>query len=55
MDYFCLGHEHEDTYVNEIEEPSKLSLENKKKVNQKDQGNLPGFRVATKSDYQMER
>lgn len=50
---FCLGHEYEDTYVHEVEEPSKL--EKKKKVNQKNQGNLPGFRVASNSDYKMER
>ncbi|XP_054821122.1 G patch domain-containing protein TGH [Prosopis cineraria] len=47
------GHEYEDTFVHEVEEPS--NLENKKKVNQKNQSNLPGFRVASNADYQMER
>ncbi|XP_028753723.1 G patch domain-containing protein TGH isoform X2 [Neltuma alba] len=46
------GHEY-DTYVHEVDEPSKL--EKKKKVNKKNQGSLPGFRVASNSDFQMER
>lgn len=50
-----LGFEFQETYVEEVEEPSKLSLENQKKKVQKNQDNLPGFRVASNSDYQMER
>ncbi|KAJ1394715.1 putative G patch domain-containing protein TGH [Sesbania bispinosa] len=49
------GYEFEDSYVQEIEEPSKLTLENQKKKDQKDQSILPGFRVASNSDYKMER
>lgn len=52
---FFLGFEFEEAYVQEVEEPSKLTLENQKKKDQKDQGNLPGFRVASDSDYKMER
>ncbi|KAK4257303.1 hypothetical protein QN277_006907 [Acacia crassicarpa] len=52
VDVFA-GHEYEDAYFHEVEEPSKL--EEKKKVNQKNLGNLPGFRVASNSDCQMER
>ncbi|KAE9602246.1 hypothetical protein Lal_00050213 [Lupinus albus] len=54
-DVYATGFEFEDTYVQEVEEPAKLSLEFQKKKDQKDQGNLPGFRVASNSDYQMER
>jgi len=32
-----------------------LTLEKPKKEDQKDQGNLPGFRAASNSDYKMER
>jgi hypothetical protein len=32
-----------------------LTLENPKKKNQKEHGNLPGFRVTSNSDYKMER
>lgn len=50
-----LGYEFEDAYVQEVEEPPKLTLEHQKKKDRKDQGNLPGFRVASTSDYKMER
>jgi len=39
----------------EVEEPSTLRLESHRKKEQKDQGDLPGFRVASNSDYKMER
>lgn len=32
-----------------------LSLENPKRIDQKAHGSLPGFRVASSSDYKMER
>ncbi|XP_061365176.1 G patch domain-containing protein TGH isoform X2 [Gastrolobium bilobum] len=54
-DVYATGYEFEDAYVQEVEEPSTLSLEYPKKKDQKDQGNLPGFRVASNSDYKMER
>ncbi|KAJ1392320.1 SWAP/Surp [Sesbania bispinosa] len=54
-DVYATGYEFEDSYVQEIEEPSKLTLENQKKKDQKDQSILPGFRVASNSDYKMER
>jgi len=49
------GYEFEDAYVQEVEEPSTLRLENPTKKEPKDQGDLPGFRVASNSDYKMER
>ncbi|TKY54961.1 G patch domain-containing protein TGH [Spatholobus suberectus] len=54
-DVYATGYEFEDAYVQEVEEPSMLSLENQRKKEQKDQGDLPGFRVASNSDYKMER
>ncbi|KAL2338275.1 hypothetical protein Fmac_012721 [Flemingia macrophylla] len=54
-DVYATGFEIEDAYVQEVEEPSTLSLENPKKKEQKNQGDLPGFRVASNSDYKMER
>ncbi|OMO51958.1 SWAP/Surp [Corchorus capsularis] len=55
---FCvcaLGYDFEETYVEEDEEPSRLSIVNKQKVVVKDQGVLPGFKLASVSDYQLER
>ncbi|KAK7330222.1 hypothetical protein VNO77_24410 [Canavalia gladiata] len=54
-DVYATGYEFEDAYVQEVEEPSTLSLENQIKKERKDQGGLPGFRVASSSDYNMER
>ncbi|CAL5198514.1 unnamed protein product [Lathyrus oleraceus] len=55
-DVYATGYEFEEAYVQEeVDEPSMLALENTKKKDQKDQGNLPGFRVASNSDYRMER
>ena len=44
-----------DTYVQEVEEPSKLMTDSKPKLLAKEAGVLPGFRVASNSDYQLER
>ncbi|KAG5027876.1 hypothetical protein JHK87_011390 [Glycine soja] len=69
-DVYATGYEFEDAYVQEVEEPLTLRLENQRKEveepstlrleshrkkEQKDQGDLPGFRVASNSDYKMER
>lgn len=54
-DVYASGYDFEETYVQEIEEPSKHSLDNKKKLTEKEQGVLPGFKVASNSDYQLER
>ncbi|MED6192270.1 hypothetical protein PIB30_008476 [Stylosanthes scabra] len=55
-DVYATGYEFVDTYVEEDEEPSMLRLEYQKKKDQKkDNDNLPGFRVASSTDYQMER
>ncbi|XP_027329720.1 G patch domain-containing protein TGH isoform X2 [Abrus precatorius] len=53
-DVYANSYEFEDA-VQETEEPSMLSIENQRKKEQKDKGDLPGFRVASNSDYKMER
>ncbi|XP_020226167.1 G patch domain-containing protein TGH [Cajanus cajan] len=54
-DVYATGFEIEEAYVQEVEEPTTMSLENQRKKEQKNQGDLPGFRVASNSDYKMER
>ncbi|XWS51297.1 hypothetical protein CRYUN_Cryun12cG0164800 [Craigia yunnanensis] len=54
-DIYAAGYDFEETYIEEDEEPSRLSIESKQKVVAKDQGVLPGFKVASVSDYQLER
>ncbi|KAG4207570.1 hypothetical protein ERO13_A03G074400v2 [Gossypium hirsutum] len=64
-DIYGAGYDFEETCVEEDEEPSKLSIESKQpsrlsieskqKVVAKDEGVLPGFKVASVSDYQLER
>ncbi|KHN10437.1 G patch domain-containing protein TGH-like [Glycine soja] len=54
-DVYATGYEFEDAYVQEVEEPSTLRLENQRTKEQKDQGDLRGFRVASNSDFKMER
>ncbi|KAI4335834.1 hypothetical protein L6164_014441 [Bauhinia variegata] len=54
-DVYATGYEFEETYLEEDEESSNLSLENKKKLDKKHEGALPGFRVASNSDYRMDR
>lgn len=53
-DVYATGYAFE-AYVEEVEEPSMLSLESERKKEQKSQGDLPGFRVASNTDYKMER
>ncbi|XP_022735993.1 G patch domain-containing protein TGH isoform X2 [Durio zibethinus] len=54
-DIYAAGYDFEETVIEEDEEPSRLSVESKKKAVRKDQGVLRGFKVATVSDYQLER
>lgn len=52
------GYEFEETYVQEDDESessSKLITDGKQKLIGKVEGVLPGFRVASNSDYQLER
>ncbi|KAM7471178.1 hypothetical protein LguiA_009361 [Lonicera macranthoides] len=49
------GYDFEDSYVREIEEPSMLAIESKKKVGEKEHGVLPGFKAASNFDYQLQR
>uniref|UniRef100_A0A5B7CE04 Putative G patch domain-containing protein 1 n=1 Tax=Davidia involucrata TaxID=16924 RepID=A0A5B7CE04_DAVIN len=63
---YASGYDFEETYVQEIEEPSNLIMDNKKRLGGKEHGVLPrlggnehgvlpGFKVASNSDYQLER
>ncbi|XAR63873.1 hypothetical protein NMG60_11024010 [Bertholletia excelsa] len=54
-DVYASGYNFEETCVQEIEEPSKLSIEDTRKRSGKERGVLPGFKVASNSDYQLER
>lgn len=49
------GFDFEETYVQEVEQPSRLETDSKRKLVAKEQGVLPGFRVSSNSDYQLER
>lgn len=54
-DVYASGLDFVDTYVQEVEEPSRLMTDSKQKLVAKEQGVLPGFRVASSSDYQLQR
>ncbi|KAF3437303.1 hypothetical protein FNV43_RR20056 [Rhamnella rubrinervis] len=55
-DVYAPGYNFEEKYVQEIDEPSTLTIEDsKRKLLTKEQGVLPGFRLASNSDYQLER
>ncbi|XP_062159896.1 G patch domain-containing protein TGH [Alnus glutinosa] len=54
-DVYASGFDVEDTYIQEVEEPSRLITDSKRKLVAKELGVLPGFRVASNSDYQLER
>ncbi|XP_008453349.1 G patch domain-containing protein TGH isoform X2 [Cucumis melo] len=56
-DVYTSGYEFEETYVQEEDEPpSKMITDGKQKlIGRKVEGVLLGFRIASKSDYQMER
>ncbi|KAL5748960.1 hypothetical protein ACOSQ2_026257 [Xanthoceras sorbifolium] len=54
-DVYVTAYDFEDTYVQEVEEPSRVTKDRRPKLLGKEQGILPGFVVASKSDYQLER
>ncbi|KAG5536871.1 hypothetical protein RHGRI_024339 [Rhododendron griersonianum] len=54
-DVYASGYAFEETYVQEIEEPTKQGVDKTKKRSGKEQGVLPGFKLASNSDYQLER
>ncbi|KAK4350407.1 hypothetical protein RND71_029720 [Anisodus tanguticus] len=54
-DVYASGYDFEETYVEEVEEPSRPKVENLKMLDRKAHDVLPGFSAATKSDYQLER
>ncbi|KAI8542092.1 hypothetical protein RHMOL_Rhmol08G0112100 [Rhododendron molle] len=54
-DVYASGYAFEETYVQEIEEPTKQGVDKMKKRSGKEQGVLPGFKLASNSDYQLKR
>lgn len=55
-DVYSSGYNFEETYVQEeVEEPSRLAIENQEKSIQKEQGRFPRFRTASNSSHQLER
>ncbi|CAM8933936.1 unnamed protein product [Rhodiola kirilowii] len=55
-DVYASGFEIENTYVEEIEEPSRVNVDNNRKLlTGKEQDILPGFKVASNDDYQSVR
>ncbi|XP_042501445.1 G patch domain-containing protein TGH isoform X2 [Macadamia integrifolia] len=54
-DIYGSGFDFQETYVQEVEEPARMIPDNKKKLGKNEQGVLPGFKVASNSDYKMER
>ncbi|KAE8672566.1 G patch domain-containing protein TGH [Hibiscus syriacus] len=64
-DVYASGYDFEETYMEEVEEPSSLSIDNKQpsrlsieskqKVVARDEGVLPGFKIASVSVCQLER
>lgn len=57
-DVYASGYDFEGTYVQEVEEvkePSRLSIESTQTLSKKEQGLVPGFKTAANSDYQLQR
>ncbi|PQM37575.1 G patch domain-containing protein TGH [Prunus yedoensis var. nudiflora] len=54
-DVYASGYDFEETYVEDIDEPSRSIMEGKQKSVRKEPGVLSGFRLASNSDYQHER
>lgn len=49
------GYDFEETYVEDIDEPTRSIMDSKQKSVQKEPGALAGFKLASNSDYQLER
>ncbi|KAM6593710.1 hypothetical protein CsatA_001413 [Cannabis sativa] len=55
-DVFASDYDFEETYVQEIDEPStRLMVDTKRKLITNERGVLPGFRIASNADYLPER
>ncbi|KAL2470149.1 G patch domain-containing protein TGH [Abeliophyllum distichum] len=54
-DIYTSGYDFEETFVHEIEEPSRPNVENMLLLEGKEHGVMPGFKVASKSDSRLER
>ncbi|KAL0456513.1 UNVERIFIED_CONTAM: G patch domain-containing protein TGH [Sesamum latifolium] len=54
-DVYASGYDFQDTYVQEIEEPSRVNVDTLRILDKKKDGVLPGFKVATNCESQLER
>ncbi|KAL2230345.1 G patch domain-containing protein TGH [Sesamum indicum] len=54
-DVYASGYDFQDTYVQEIEEPSRVNVDTLRILDKKKDGVLSGFKVATNSESQLER
>ncbi|XP_050377487.1 G patch domain-containing protein TGH [Argentina anserina] len=54
-DVYGSGYDFEETYVDDVDEPMKLIMDSKQKSVQKEPGALSGFKIASNTDYQLER
>ncbi|KAG9450029.1 hypothetical protein H6P81_009994 [Aristolochia fimbriata] len=54
-DIYASGFEFEEVNVDEAEESQRISKDNRIQLSNKKHGSLSGFKVAEKSDYQLER
>ncbi|EYU41032.1 hypothetical protein ABFS82_07G095700 [Erythranthe guttata] len=54
-DVYDSGYDFQDTYVQEIEEPSKVKVDTLRILNVKKDDVLPGFKAASKSEGSLER
>lgn len=54
-DVYASGYDFEETYVEDIDEPTRSIMDSKQKSIQKEPGALSGFKLASNSDYQLER
>ncbi|PIA39560.1 hypothetical protein AQUCO_02600186v1 [Aquilegia coerulea] len=54
-DVYASGYDFEETYVQDIEEPSTINKDIKLIKSKGEQGVLPGFKVASSSDLQLDR
>lgn len=55
MDILLTGIDVQDTYVQEIEEPSVVKVDTLRILDKKKDDVLPGFKSASKSEHQLQR
>lgn len=53
---YCIGHDYVETYLpNDDDELSRLAIDDGQQAARVDQGAVPRFRIASKSEYQLQR